>query len=273
MNNFSKNYEHTIGQSSYEKSFGIKFVDEEIISRMSHNELSIFDVEMFKLRVIPRSLRYGFPSNLSELSVAVVGNGIVSGYGAQIDRHDHVIRISGMRNWQRNSENDGTRITLWAGHPAFVISDDKLSDPFEYIINDDTPLWALSPFHITCSSYILLRDRGLLEKLLVLPAPATLFDRFHNFLNPEEISDLYSIPHGRRQLTGLSNFELLLTGTRLILALEACRVKEISIFGFDLFNKSTDPIWFGHNIEIDRKIITGIHRRYSQSGRNFFWEP
>jgi len=260
---FSTANPESLGRSSYEKSFNVTFLEE--------HEIDCGRTYDFKTRVIPVSWSYGFPVGLKGKSVAVVGNGVVRDCGVEIDAHDEVVRISTMRNWSRHSEHDGARLTMWAGHLGFVVTGAVVNERFREVATCGTPLWTLSPFHVTCDAYSFLRKMERQPETLVLPSWACLFDVFHQYMTAEDMETIFSIAPARRQLTGMTRHELLLTGTRLALALEACGVGRLSLYGFDLFSASSDPVWFGHDLAIDRKVLLGVRRRFEAAGRLFHW--
>lgn len=252
-----------LGRSSYEKSFNVTFLAEHDI-----DPCRTYD---FTTRVVPVSWQYGLRGDLKGKSVAVVGNGVVRDCGSEIDAHDHVVRISSMRRWSRQPEHDGSRLTLWAGQLAFVVSGSSVDERFREVATRGTSLWALSPFHITCDAYSFLRQMERQPETLVLPSGACLFDTFHQYMTADDINTIFTIAPARRQLTGMTHYELLLTGTRLILALEACGVGRLSLYGFDLFSASADPVWFGHDVAVDRRVLLGVRRRSEETGRRFHW--
>ena len=253
----------TLGRSAYERSFGINFLEEgEIDAAAVYGLLS---------RVIPASTRYGLPDRLRGRSVAIVGNSVITGVGAEIDSHDEVIRMTTMRNWARVAEHDGERVTLWAGMLARVLKGSQPIPPFERLVGDRVPLWCLSPFHITCDAYNYLRACGALEELLVLPPAACLFDDFHKCMGAEQVAMLYGMPPGTLDLSGFNWYERILTGTRLALLMELCGVSHVSLYGFDLFSSESGRLWSGHDVSVDRQLLAGLGRRLAQSGRGFRW--
>ncbi|ACA15384.1 hypothetical protein M446_0830 [Methylobacterium sp. 4-46] len=136
-----------IGKSAYERSFGVKFFEEHEIS-----EDGIYD---YNTRVLPSNLSCGLRTDLEGQRIAVVGNGRVDASGAEIDAHDQVIRITGMRHWRRDPDGDGVRTTLWAGLPAHVVARDEAgavhaNGAFASLVRDGVAFWAVSPFHVTC---------------------------------------------------------------------------------------------------------------------------
>ncbi len=252
-----------IGKSAYEKSFNIRFLEEQdVIPSPDYN---------FFTRVIPTSIPYGFADNFSGRSVAVVGNSVISGRGEEIDAHDEIVRISGMRNWQRSKAGDGVRTTLWSGHLAFVIERETVNSAFNELVDQDVPLWALSPFHVTCDAFLWIKSRPNPPNLRILPSSSILFDLYHDYMSVTDMELLFSIPPARRQLTGLSRYERLLTGTKLVLALEACGVEQISLYGFDLFAGTEDSVWFGHDLDVDRQVLSRVSERFSRRGKTFNW--
>jgi len=260
---FSTPKPEMLGRSSYEKSFNITFLPEhEIDGGRTYD---------FTTRVVPVSWQYGLRDELKDKSVAVMGNGVVRDCGIEIDAHDEVVRISSMRNWSRQPAHDGARVTLWSGQLAFVVSGAAVDERFREVATCGTPLWTLSPFHITCDAYSFLRKMERQPETLVLPSGACLFDMFHRYMTAEDMETIFSIAPARRQLTGMTRYELLLTGTRLALALEACGVGRLSLYGFDLFSASSDPLWFGHDLAIDRQVLLGVRRRFEETGRLFHW--
>jgi hypothetical protein len=252
----------TIGISAYRKSFNIKFLEEtDVVENGEYDFLS---------RVIPKSFKYGLRTDLKDRSVAVVGNGPIAGFGNEIDSHDEVIRMSTMRNWKKDAKEDGIRTTIWSGHLAFVIENNSINERFRSLVDEKTDIWALSPFHITCISYLWIKNYAR-KKILVLPPAAVLNDIFHDYMSPEDISTLFNIPTSEHNFTGLTFYELLLTGTRLILALEASGVRHLSLYGFDLFQTSPEQVWFGHDTDVDRAVLRRVAERFRASGKAFHW--
>jgi hypothetical protein len=257
-----------IGIASYERSFAINFFTE--------SDTTSFE-EGFKSRVIADRSRIRLRTELAGRSAAIVGNAVVQNVGADIDMHDEVIRLNTMRAWQKAEYEDGCRITMWAGHPAFVISRNVHQDLiaikfFEEAVLANIPLWALSPFHITCDSFSWMRDHGALERLAVAPPPYEIYEVACRTWPDEEVSRLFSIPAKRGTLIGLPYFDLLFTGTRLALLLELCGVKQISLYGSDLFRGTPrDQIWFGHDPALDRDVLQGLERRLSAAGGYLRW--
>lgn len=253
----------TLGRSAYERAFGIKFIDE--------GQIDPAGAYGFLDRVIPSSCRYGLPDRLHGKSVAIVANSVVSGFGAEIDSHDEVIRMTSMRNWRRAAGDDGERATMWAGMASQLV---KGTDPIPHIqrlIDEGAGIWCLSPFHITCGAYNFLRVKGVLERMLVLPPAAYLYELFARFMTAQELAVLYGMPQDSEELVGLSCYERLLTGTRLALLVEACGAGHLSLFGFDLFTTESERLWRGHDLAVDRQVLEGVGRRLRDSGRGFRW--
>lgn len=250
-------------RSAFETAFGITFLEESEI-----DPCRTYD---FRTRVVPAAWRYGLRDDLSGKSVAVVGNGTVRGCGKEIDSHDEVIRISSMRRWSGDACEDGARITMWAGQLAFVVSGVSIDEKFSAIVARGTKLWALSPFHITCDAYTFLEHWHARPDLLVLPSASCLRDVFREYMSSEDVETLFEIAPACRHVVGMTRYELLLTGTRLVLGLEASGVGRLSLYGFDLFTSTSDPLWFGHDVDVDRRVLLGVKRRFGAAGRGFCW--
>ncbi|TWG89433.1 hypothetical protein L598_008200000030 [Mesorhizobium sp. J18] len=255
-----------IGLASYQRSFGLKFI---------HESDPLPDTDP-RTRILVSTHRYGMPSDLAGKSVAVVGNGCVQNSGKLIDGCDEVIRISTMRNWNRASEHDGVKTTIWAGHPWLVVrrkADGELApNPrFAELARAGSQLWAASPFHISVDSYRWLKAEGHLERLLVAPPPAEIYEIGCSYFDAEELRLLFSIARQRKNVIGFSNFDLLLTGTRIVLMLELCGVTRISLFGTNLFGFSRDGVWFGHDLMFDYKVLMRVRKRLKEKGGEFHW--
>lgn len=254
-----------LGCSAYEASFGIRFMQESEVDRDRSYD--------FKTRVVPSSFPLGFPVGLEGARVAVVGNGEVDGHGAEIDAHDEVIRISQMAKWLNSPADAGERITMWSGQLAFVASDGIVDEKFRRVVEEGVRLWALSPFHVTCDAFNFLRSRQVPPEVTILPSASCLFDLYGRYMGAEDIELLFSIAPVNRHLRSLVRHELLFTGTRLVLALEAAGVRSVSLYGFDLFTRAQRSPWFGHEPGIDLRVLLGVQRRFADAGREFRWCP
>jgi hypothetical protein len=257
-----------IGVAGYEKSFGLQFADEADLGPSTHLDE--------RSRIIVLDKRYGLRGDLAGKRVALVGNGSVENCGRLIDDHDEVIRISAMGSWRRSVIHDGERVTIWAGHPWLVVHRNSLGEPepislFAELVAAGVQLWALSPFHISFDAYKWMSTEGLLDRLVVAPPPAVIYDIACTYLDAEEISQLFSIPPNRKHLVGIPHFDLLLTGTRLALLLELSGVKHLSLYGFGLFDMSTQNVWFGHDLQTDLRVLVNMKRRIVDGGGRFYW--
>ena len=153
-------------------------------------------------------------------------------------------------------------ISLWAGNPWFVIhrnGDDLIADmAFDQHVRSGGELWGVSPFHVSVDSYRWLVANKALDRFLVSPPPLLLYDRHCASLDGDDVALIYGQRPPVRNLVGLPIFEILLTGTRILLLLEMCGVCNISLFGFNLFSVGSDPLWFGHELAYDRRAILGV---------------
>lgn len=253
------------GRVAYESAMGVEFVPEAKVQAST--------AYGFKTRVIPSAYPVGVPAQLRGARVAVVGNGPVETAGGDIDSHDEVIRISAMRRWSGDPKVDGCRTTLWAGQLAFVAADGVVERKFRRLVEDGVPLWALSRYHVTCDAYNFLRNRPTPPNVTVLPAAESMLRTFSAYMTPEDVGLLSGLAPARFQLPGFSRYELLLTGTRLVLALEAAGVHGVSLFGFDLFTSQARRPWQGHDIPFDREVLRRVRTRFQASGRAFRWIP
>ncbi|WP_265519153.1 hypothetical protein [Nitratireductor luteus] len=257
-----------VGLASYQRSFGLRFVEEA-------PSLAEADYDS-RVRVLMSDHRYGMRWDLSGKKVAVVGNGPVLNCGRLIDSCDEVIRISTMRNWQKSPVHDGTRVTTWSGHPWLVVHRNnrgelEANDRFAELLENGARLWASSPFHISLDAYWWLSHRGLLDRLLVVPPPANIYEIACSHMEAEDLRKLFSISAQINNIVGLPHFDLLLTGTRMIFLIELCGAKDIAIFGTNLFNFSPDGVWFGHDLQFDYEVLMAVKQRILAKGGTFYW--
>lgn len=256
------------GRTAYERSFKITFYA-ETDPGMQHatGHLS---------RVLVSPHRLGLPHHLFQnKGVALIGNGHIRNAGPLIEAHDVVVRLKSMRNWKHSETEDGRRIDLWAGLPSHAIHEDHLGqtrlDPVvATIIDSGIPIWAVTPFHITCSAFRVLSNLNILDRLIVSPSCHSLFDDFCRIADGEDVSDLYSVVRGGG-LIGLSQFELLLTGTRVALLAELSGAKSIGLFGLDFFTTEPRTRWSGHDFSADLRILLSLRRRMLAAGKAFYW--
>lgn len=255
-----------IGATAYERSYSIKFIHEQ--------EIDSVEGPTERIRILPSPERLGFP-HLAGKSIALVGNGNVTGCGALIDSHDVVIRMTTMRQWKKSARDDGERLTIWTGQPVFAFQDTP-DDPaplpsFEEALKNGVECWANSPFHISLGAFKWLKAHGMWERMLVAPPPFHIYEAMCSTYDAEDLRLLFSPIRQTRFLVGFTAYELLLTGTRVALLLELLDVSRLSLFGFDLFASSPDQLWFGHSIDVDWKTLQIIKRRFQSRGRQFYW--
>jgi hypothetical protein len=226
--------------------------------------------------VLPHDHRHGLRFDLAGRRVAVIGNGVVRGCGPQIDSHEEVIRITTMRHWRQCPVDDGTRITLWAGHPQFVVDLDdagrpRARDAFARVVAQKVPLWVSSPYHLTLPSYCWLAAQGGLDRMTVTPPALVIQEMLGGVMDGAILAELSLLAPQIGNLVGRTIFDLLLTGTRLVTLLMLSGVREISLFGFDLFTQSSDTLWWGHKPELDRRVLMDCKRILQERGGHLHW--
>lgn len=259
-----------IGSSTYEHFSGVTFFEEKAVASLPEEDCE-------NVRIVPRDERLGLRLDLADKKVAIVGNGSVSNCGKAIDRHDEVVRINSMCNWRQDPIHDGRRITLWTGNPVFVVERDKSGNRhvpplFSQIVEAGIGLWALSPLHISVDAYRWLDDQNALDRLLVAPPSAVIQDISSRILDGKSVSTLFSIARGRDEIVGRTVYDSLLAETRLLILLELCGVKHMSLYGVDLFVNSKDQPCSGHNLPMDMRVILELKRRLFAKGGFFHWE-
>jgi hypothetical protein len=92
-----------------------------------------------------------------------------------------------------------------------------------------------------------------------------------NALGADDLHLLFAPNQANRFLVGLPFFELLLTGTRLLLLLELAGASRLGVFGFNLFSRGAETAWFGHAPHVDLRVMLAIKRRLQDDGRQFYW--
>lgn len=254
-----------VGLTSYEKSFGLQFV---------HETDTLGQAES-RTRILVSDHRYGMPWDLAGKKIAIVGNGVVKGCGSLIDSCDEVIRISTMRNWQQSAEHDGLKTTIWAGHPWLVIhrgpTGDLIANPkFAQLMSQQPRLWAVSPFHTSVDSFRWLCEKQIIDRTIFNRSWADVYEVACSKLDFDGIKRIFSFPE-RKDIVGLNNYELLLTGTRILLLLYLCGVSNLSIFGTNLFNFSKKDLWFGHDLNQDFYTMNYIKKKVLEDGGEFYW--
>jgi hypothetical protein len=263
-------YLNAIGVGAYERSFGLRFIHESDVASVTVG----LDP---KVRVIPSNKRIGYPPELRfrGRSVAIVGNSTVVDCGPMIDSHDVVIRMTTMRNWKKSKQDDGEKITIWAGQPVFVFQGTaEHPEPlpvFREVVKNGVDLWANSPFHVSLEAFAWFTAQGGWDRLHFAPPPFALYDAMCLTHSAQDLRLIFSPAPEKRFLVGLVAYELLLTGTRVALLLDMLGVSRISLFGFDLFTSAPGQLWFGHSVDVDWQVLQIIKRRSRSDGRDFYW--
>ena len=209
-------------------------------------------------------------TDLSGKSVALVGNGVLENCGKEIDSHDHVIRITGMRSWTNNPFNSGERMTIWAGLPCHVVTiidnEFRYFKQIQYIIYNKTDVWVSSPFHHSINSYLFFK-KCITSDILIAPSPFMLFKKY-----TKEVSNNFMISENSDILSISKYFETLLTGTKIALYLEMCGVQKLSMYGFNLFTNAPGELLNQHKTAIDNELLFNLKSRFDESGKDFYWK-
>jgi hypothetical protein len=268
------------GTGPYEATFGLRFFEASddrplAVLQQECDAGTSADIRYPPRVIVPEAL-FGFPRHLQNRSVAVVGNGPIIGRGEEIDAHDEVIRMDTLRNWKRSKGDDGTRISLWAGHPFkhFTVDGEgqpQVSDPFREVVSLKLPLWFISPYHVTVVAYRWLAANGVLDRVTIAPSQYVTLDLLCRHLDATQLSKLFSIPTDKPWLKGLTRFELLLTGPKLALFLYACGARQVSLYGFDFFRSEPARLWKGHDLATDLWLIDALKSGFQARQGSLRW--
>ena len=153
----------------------------------------------------------------------IVGNGDVWEYGSIIDQYECVIRINSMYGWKNDPHHDGMRMTMWAGLPAFAVTPLRATasqwtnSHFGRVAAGLEIIWCVSAYQCSARAYRWLRNNSLLSKLCSVPDPLRILDHHIHRLPPELAAELFSMPVLFNGATGITRFELLLTGVKIAL--------------------------------------------------------
>jgi hypothetical protein len=260
-----------VGSKAFENVGGCKFVD---TSEVDNPELEQLDFAPVNL---PPQFIHAHLPDLCGRAVTVVGNGDVSNYGPIIDRCDCVIRINSMYSWKNDPDHDGQKVTLWAGLPAFAVAPLRATPSqwtnshFGRIAPTLEMIWCVSPYQCSARAYRWLRDNGLLPKFSSISDPFSLLDNYIDRLPAALAAELFSMPVLFNGKTGITNFELLLTGVKIALLVYLAGADEIHLCGFDFFQSQEERMWAGHDRAFNMRVIRFVRDAYLQEGRRFSW--
>jgi hypothetical protein len=201
--------------------------------------------------------------------VALVANTPVRGHGAAIDSFDDVIRMNRMEYWQKSAEDDGKRVTIWAGVPRHLAilgnphADDAAATGtnFPEVASGLALVWAATPFHLSLRFYNFLVQRGLLDRLVVSGSGPFLHEYLSQRLPPAMVQALYTIPPFHTDdgfYLNQTHFELMLTGVRLTLFCLLAGTREIGLFGFNFYEGTTKRPWGLHSVRFERELLDAL---------------
>jgi len=259
-----------VGSTAFEHAGGLKFVE---TTEIDNPELDHFDFVPVNL---PRELFAPLP-DLRNRTVMIVGNGEVLDYGPIIDQCDCVIRLNSMYNWQEAREHDGRRVTIWAGLPGFAVTPRRATSAqwtnsrFARIAPMLELIWCISPYQCSVRAYRWLRESGMLSKFSSIPDPLTILDNYIGDFPAQLASKLFSMPVLHSGATGITNFELLLTGVKTVLLVYLSEARAIHVCGFDFFKSRESEMWAGHDRGINLAILRFVRDACMREDRGFSW--
>jgi hypothetical protein len=214
--------------------------------------------------------KWGVAPALAGKRVALVANSPITGLGPTIDAHDEVIRINRMEYWRRSADDDGRRLTIWAGLPKPQViwgsprggDKDATHTNFPDVAQTASIFWSATPFELSVPFYDFLRRRGLVGRLFVSGSGPFLQSYLAQRLPPAMARAMLSNPSVRAGdqivFDKQTYFEILLTGIRLILFCMLAGPREIGLFGFNFYDgtsKRPAPI---HNLAFEKELLAAL---------------
>jgi hypothetical protein len=260
------------GRAVFEKNFSYRYVSVDAIPLDS----SLQTDPLLFAWVSPE--KWGLFPDLRGRRVAIVANNDLVGWGRKIDSCDEVIRINRMDYWTHHPENDGTKVTIWAGLPKApviagasetAVAGAKFPSCFTSIAKGLSLIWSVTPFHISPHFADYLIQNDLSQKLFVSGSSLFFYDHLMRALPADLFRALYTIPPVRvdpSMPVNQFNFELLLTGVRIVLFCMLAGATEIGLFGFDFYSDSKRRPWAGHDLTFNEKILAMIMEYSTQLG-------
>lgn len=260
-----------VGSKAFEHVSGYRFVE---AADVDNPELELLDLAPVNLP--DEFIRAQLP-DLQNRSIMIVGNGDVCEYGGIIDQYECVIRINSMYGWKNDPDHDGRRVTIWAGLPAFAVTPLRATasqwtnSHFGRVAATLEMIWCVSAYQCSARAYRWLRDNGLLSKFSSVPDPLRILDHYIDRLPAELAAQLFSMPVLFNGATGITQFELLLTGVKIALMVYLAGAREIHICGFDFFQSKQEKIWAGHDRLLNIRVVQFISDASWREGRQFTW--
>lgn len=221
--------------------------------------------------IFPDAFYKPFELPVAGKSVAIVGNGIVTGHGEMIDDHEVVIRINYPYRWKRSPIDDGEKLTLWAGMAKTEVFDPlAFENPPEGFAGTDYTDAILTASSLHCISHKHVQS-GFWDHIGRLDARSKLSVHWSA---PVVFDEIESTPYGENAflLSWLTNrcylesgyggwygWDVLLTGVKVLLMAAISKPKALNIFGMNFYNDGYRQPWDMHqidvNLEVFRKII------------------
>jgi hypothetical protein len=196
--------------------------------------------------------------------VAIVANSAIRGLGRTVDSFDVVIRLNRMSEWRHSADDDGRRVTCWAGLPEAITLPDPVDPPrsdyavpccFPQIAALVDPMWAVSPFHLSARFIRFVFAQGLQDRLVVSGGAAYFHDRLRSLLPDDVFERLYTLRIRHSMPLSQFAFDILLTGVRTTLLVALSRPRSIGLFGFNFFSDGGRQPWPGHDLDFDRWLL------------------
>jgi hypothetical protein len=244
-----------LGTHFYKEHFGHRFVTVDQSSIDS--DWLLFPDEFYDTAPLP----------FAGKSVAIVGNGVVKGHGRAIDSHDVVVRMNFPYLWKCDPEEDGEKITHWAGlGKNEIFSPEKFHNPEtslkltslnEHLLKAES-FHCISHHHIQSGFWSDIQRMGLADKLHVHFAAPLVFELIEPTPFGRDQNMLKWIT-GRRYLEsgygGWYGWDILFSGVRIALMAALSKPKSIDLFGMNFYTDGYRKPWDMHEMDINRDVL------------------
>lgn len=219
------------------------------------------------LILFPDSFYSPFRLPIEGKTVAIVGNGKVTGHGKFIDSHDVVIRMSYPYQWKQDQFHDGEKLTLWAGlgrrevfYPSAFHNPHDSFEPVSFIdpISRAESLHCISHHHVGAEFWEDITKLGLKEKLHVHWAAPVVFNEIETTpygLNGHLLGWITARNYHKNGYGGWYNWDTLLSGVRITLLAAMSKPASINIFGMNFYQDGDRQPWDMHNIPLNVDVF------------------
>jgi hypothetical protein len=247
------------GRSVSDRGYGRRYVAEDQIfgNRKLDKDLFVWFDES----------KWSFVPDFRNRRVAIIANSEIRGQGHVIDSFDEVIRLNSMKYWLRSAEDDGVRATMWAGLPWACFIPDNVEKNhtaaltrirFQEIVQEVRLIWSATPFYISARFVDFLRRNGAIERLFISGSGLYFYDYLMGRVPADMFRALFTIrdfvlPNGLPNLQ--FNFELLLTGVRVVFFCALGGAREIGLFGFNFYEGAAKRPWAAHDLSFNRAFL------------------